>query len=282
MIYGYTLKQINKFGLCEMKEITFAAPPDVLREIATFLNTMAAAMESGELPDSSHRHIRDTASGWDSRFPDKDIVVHSPPRTQYTWQINEAAELEKARRQRFVDELREDQKAEFIDGEVIVQPPARYAHVLVSDNLSTLMRTFASVNKLGVVTHEKILVSLTRNDYEPDICFWSTARSQGFTPAQMRFPAPDMAVEVLSPSTQQFDRGVKMEDYAAHGVTEYWIIDADACIVEQYLLQGERYELAAKVKDGTLVSVAMVGLRLPAEAIFDEQAHERAMRAIFG
>ncbi|MFI5381189.1 MAG: Uma2 family endonuclease [Tepidisphaerales bacterium] len=209
-------------------------------------------------------------------------ILRSPRMPEYVRQINEAAELEKARRQRFVDELREDQKAEFINGEVIVHSPASYAHVMVSDRLMALMRTFASVNKLGVVTHEKILVSLTRNDYEPDICFWSAARSQGFTPAQIRFPAPDMAVEVLSPSTQQFDRGVKMEDYATHGVTEYWIVDADACIVEQYLLQGDHYELAAKVKDGTLASVAMAGFRLPAEAIFDEQAHERAMRAILG
>ena len=41
----------------------------------------------------------------------------------------------------------------------------------------------------------------------------------------MLFPAPDFAVEVLSPSTQKNNRGIKFDDYALHNVSEYWIID---------------------------------------------------------
>jgi Uma2 family endonuclease len=209
-------------------------------------------------------------------------ILRSPRMPEYARQISEAAELERKRRQRFVDELREGEKAEFINGEVVVHSPSRYAHVLVSDRLLTLLRTFASAHRLGVVTHAKVMVSLTRNDYEPDVCFWSTQRSAEFTPAQMRFPAPDLAIEVLSPSTAQIDRGVKMEDYAAHGVTEYWIVDPDAGVVEQYLLHQGRFELATKTRDGTLASAALAGFRLPAAAIFDEEAHQRALRAILG
>ncbi len=43
--------------------------------------------------------------------------------------------------------------------------------------------------------------------------------------AQSKFPAPDLIVEVLSESTEANDRGIKFEDYAAHGVVEYWIVD---------------------------------------------------------
>jgi hypothetical protein len=78
MIYGYKLKEINEIGLLEMKEITFAAPSDVLREIARFLENMARQIDEGTLRHSSHRHIGSVIVGWDKRFPDKDIIVIPP------------------------------------------------------------------------------------------------------------------------------------------------------------------------------------------------------------
>ena len=41
----------------------------------------------------------------------------------------------------------------------------------------------------------------------------------------MKYPAPDFIAEILSPSTDERDRGIKFEDYAAHGVGEYWLLD---------------------------------------------------------
>lgn len=90
------------------------------------------------------------------------------------------------------------------------------------------------------------MVSLTLNDYEPDICYFNAAKAAAFQPDQMRFPAPDFIVEVLSASMEANDRGVKFDDYAAHGVAEYWLIDPDTQTVEQYRLHGDAYELAIK------------------------------------
>ncbi len=53
-------------------------------------------------------------------------------------------------------------------------------------------------------------------------------------PEQMKYPAPDFIAEILSPSTESVDRITKFEDYAAHGVAEYWLIDPAKKIVEQY------------------------------------------------
>ena len=79
MIYGYANKTINEFGLLEMREVSFSASPAVLREIAKFLDEMAAGMESsGELSVHWHRHIQDEIPGWRDRFPDNDIVVCAP------------------------------------------------------------------------------------------------------------------------------------------------------------------------------------------------------------
>lgn len=57
----------------------------------------------------------------------------------------------------------------------------------------------------------------------------------------MKFPVPDLAVEVLSPSTEARDRGVKFEDYAANRVGEYWIISTEEATVEQFVLEKGTY-----------------------------------------
>mgnify|MGYP003380570340 CR=1 FL=1 len=49
----------------------------------------------------------------------------------------------------------------------------------------------------GYVGYEKIMVSLTRNDYEPDICYFSQATAAAFNPDQMRFPAPDLVLSLI-------------------------------------------------------------------------------------
>jgi Uma2 family endonuclease len=88
-----------------------------------------------------------------------------------------------------------------------------------------------------------------------------------------------LVVEVLSESTERIDRGTKFEDYAAHGVTEYWIVDADRRVLEQYVLRGDAYELAIKTGDGTVRCVAIPGAEFPVRALFDDPAHETAIAA---
>ena len=130
--------------------------------------------------------------------------------------------------------------------------------------------------------YEKLLISLTRNDYEPDICFFRREVSQAFSPQQMKFPAPDFIVEILSETTARTDREIKFDDYAAHGVKEYWIIDPDAEFVEQYLLRGEEYLLTQKTDSGILKSEAIAGFAVPVRAMFDEQDNLAALRALMG
>jgi Uma2 family endonuclease len=55
--------------------------------------------------------------------------------------------------------------------------------------------------------------------------------------------APDLAVEVLSPSTRKRDMGYKMKLYARFGVKEYWLVDTDANSLDAYILNGGEYEI---------------------------------------
>ncbi|MFI5378882.1 MAG: Uma2 family endonuclease [Tepidisphaerales bacterium] len=209
-----------------------------------------------------------------------DQILKSPRMPQYLRQINDAAESEKLRREEFYENIGDDRKEEFINGETIVHSPVRLSHDNVSGAIYGLLRAHVKRHASGYVGHEKLLICLTRNDYEPDICFFCKDKAAAFTDDQMKFPAPDFVVEVLSPSTQQTDRTTKFDDYAVHTVSEYWIVDADAQTIEQYLLKGEAYELALKVNDGRLRSKAVPGFEIPVRAAFDDAANLQALSEI--
>lgn len=146
-------------------------------------------------------------------------------------------EEERDKRKKFYEHISEQEKAEFINGEIVIHSPAKLRHILASKNLFALLDAYVRKNNLGLVGYEKMLIALSRNDYEPDICYFNPAKAQTFSLDQMKFPAPDLVVEVLLPSTEAADRGIKFEDYAAHGVAEYWIVDPEQGFLEQYVLQ---------------------------------------------
>ena len=211
-----------------------------------------------------------------------DRLVHSPRLGLYVDRLRAVLDEEQKKRERFYDVMSGQKKEEFINGEVIGHSPVKLKHELVSGLLCNLAKTYVAKHRLGHVGHEKLLVCLTRNDYEPDLCYFDKAQAANFTPDQMKFPAPKFIAEILSPSTEALDRGLKFEDYAAHEVHEYWIVDPDGERVEQYLLAGEAYELQLKVNSGTLQSLAIQGFEIHVRAMFDEQENLAALSRMLG
>jgi Uma2 family endonuclease len=81
--------------------------------------------------------------------------------------------------------------------------------------------------------------------------------------------APDLAVEILSPSTAARDRGIKLKAYARFRVTEYWIVDPEAQTIELYRLAPEGYELTrAFRRDEALASPLLPDFTLLVGSIF--------------
>lgn len=189
---------------------------------------------------------------------------------------------ERVRRQQFHQDITPEMKAEFIDGEVVLHSPAQNGHLDVTSRLSRLLSLYVDLRRLGEVKIEKCLVVFPRNDYEPDLVFFRAEKAAGFAPGTMKFPVPDLIVEVLSDSTEAQDRGVKFDDYEAHGVGEYWIVDTEARTVEQYVLRAGRYELRMKAGSGELASEVITGLRLPVEALFSSAANLAAVQLWLG
>lgn len=207
---------------------------------------------------------------------------HSPQLPQAIAILQSELESERKRRDQFYHDMTPDQKIEFIDGEVVLHSPARNRHLDVTLNVSHLLKTYVAIHCMGQVKSEKCLCVFPRNDYEPDVVFFGPDKSASLTPDTMKFPVPDMAVEVLSRSTEDRDRGVKFEDFSSNGVAEYWIIDADETIVEQYLLENGEYRLALKSGSGLLKCRAIEGFAISIEAIFDEKENIQAIRKLLG
>ena len=131
---------------------------------------------------------------------------------------------------------------------------------------------------------EKVMISLTRNDYEPDIVYFKKEKADLFTAGQVLFPAPDFVVEILSKKTALTDRTTKKEDYAAHGIGEYWIIDPQKQIIEQYLLISETdtsYFKPYIYRIGDDISSRVIeGFTIPVQAVFDEAVNLKTLTQI--
>jgi len=198
-----------------------------------------------------------------------DEILQSPNLREIIDELEAAWTDEQKRRHEFWADIDENIKAEFIMGEIIYHSPIYGRHWMASSNLLTSLLPYVKKNKLGKIAVEKVMIRMTRNDYEPDICFWKKERTLDFGKKQSAFPTPDFIIEILSDSTKERDYGIKMTDYALHGVEEYWIVDTDNQTVEQYLLENHTYKLAQKLKDGTLQSEVIVGFSMSIKEIFE-------------
>jgi Uma2 family endonuclease len=147
-------------------------------------------------------------------------------------------------------------------------------------NLSQLLSTHVRLRDLGHVLTDKALCVFPRNDYEPDICFFGKQKAAQLKPDTLKYPVPDLIVEVLSETTEQNDRGVKFEDYAAHGVAEYWIVDPERETVERYVLHEGRYPEARPQRTGEITSDVVAGFSVAVRAIFDPRANLEALRRL--
>lgn len=200
-----------------------------------------------------------------------DLLMDTPEAFKILEKAQNMLRDEQTKREEFYNWVTDDLKAEFINGEIIVHSPVKSSHAQASENLFSILRMYALKHQLGRVTHEKVMARFTRNDYEPDVMFFSKEKADTIQPNQSLFPIPDFVIEVLSESAAERDRGVKFRDFEAHQVSEYWIVDVENKVIEQYVIKNGEYELIKKSDEGLIHCSVMKGLDLPIEAIFNEQ-----------
>lgn len=160
---------------------------------------------------------------------------------------------------------------EVLRGELHMTPAPSAKHQAAVRNLAFLFMLFLREHPLGKIYFAPIDVILPdglATPVQPDLVFLSQERAQ-IVGEQLIEGAPDLIVEVLSPSNWLDDRRVKFEIYAKSGVREYWIADPREHTVEVYVLRNSGYELLGRCVDGEEIrSELLAGFSPAADEIF--------------
>lgn len=123
---------------------------------------------------------------------------------------------------------------EIIAGELFATQTPTLTHQRIVTRLLVTLEEFNRAHALGELYPGPVDVLLGESDYlEPDLAFVRADRV-GILKERGIEGAPDLVIEVVSPSTAGRDRTLKRERYAAFGVAEYWVVDANTRRVEIY------------------------------------------------
>lgn len=166
-------------------------------------------------------------------------------------------------------QLPEDRRYEIVDGDLYMVPAPVPFHQRVLRNLEYYLHGFVSEGGLGEVFFAPCDLVLSETDVvQPDLFFISKDRLSIIGETNIQ-GAPDLVIEILSPATEQRDRGVKQKLYARGGVSEYWLVDPAAKTVEVLTLKSGRYERAGVYRSTEVLrSVVLTGLSIPLSQIF--------------
>ena len=159
---------------------------------------------------------------------------------------------------------------EFIDGEVVIMPPPKDLHQYISFRLALLIGNLVLSQNLGEVRTAPSLVRMGDQLPEPDIFYVSKDNTSCVVAKDGYWQgAPDLCVEIISPGSGKHDRVTKFGIYQAHGVREYWIVDAEERFIEVWTLAGNQFQLHGKYAEGNqFTSTVLPALTITVSEIF--------------
>ncbi len=158
---------------------------------------------------------------------------------------------------------------ELFDGELVMTPSPSREHQRIAGRLFARLLDYVEKNGLGeayISPLDSIFDPYTV--LQPDILFVSKERLAEVGRERIE-GAPDLVVEVLSPSTFHKDLRRKMTVYSRFGVQEYWIVDPETQSIELYTRTAEGLRLARRFSTGeTFESPLISGFRLEVASLF--------------
>lgn len=165
------------------------------------------------------------------------------PRSEpgWQWQVPDGAWTDE-----LYESLPEDgNRYEVINGRLVMSPSPEEPHQWASSILHWKWMAWAMENRCGRVYAAPfdvaLLASSPKHSYlKPDLIYVSNERS-GVLTRKSIVGAPDLIVEILSPSTRSRDLREKFEAYQKHGVTHYWVVDPDERYLLAFRLVGTMY-----------------------------------------
>ena len=163
----------------------------------------------------------------------------------------------------------EDERYELIDGELMPMASPGKSHQRAQERIGVPLSVFVNQRALGAFYFGPRDVVLTDTQvFVPDLLFISNERAEIDTDTVVQ-GAPDLVVEIRSPSTANRDWTDKRELYAQHGVKEYWLVDPDDGIVWVLLLvEGSFTIFGVYGAADTLTSPTLEGFALDLGPVF--------------
>ena len=159
--------------------------------------------------------------------------------------------------------LPEQPGLQLIDGLLVKEPSPRYGHQAIIGNLYVMLAEYVRTRGLGEVILAPFDVVLAEDQVlQPDILFIAAERRHIIRDTGV-FGAPDLVVEVLSPSSRRYDEGRKREIYLEHGCREMWLIDPDDLTGIFAVRDDDRWRDARLGSGDVWVSPTLGGFRLP-------------------
>lgn len=114
---------------------------------------------------------------------------------------------------------------QLIDGNLYMAPSPGFDHQSTIVSLTLLLANHVNKHQLGTVLVAPMDVELDRhNVFQPDLMFISNSRRNIIHEKRIK-GAPDLVIEILSPSTRKLDVTIKRLEYARAGVGEIWFVD---------------------------------------------------------
>ena len=131
---------------------------------------------------------------------------------------------------------------ELHQGKIVFMPSPLAPHQIVSDNLHTYISYFVKQNKLGRMLAAPMDVRFTKHDtVQPDLLFISNDRLTIIE--KIVEGAPDLVIEIKSPSNTASELQYKKYLYEMGGVREYWLVNLELKTIKQYELIDEELHL---------------------------------------
>jgi Uma2 family endonuclease len=160
---------------------------------------------------------------------------------------------------------------QFINGKPVSMPSPTFEHQIILFNLAMLLRVFVTAHKLGTVNIAPLDVYLSDTEYyQPDIIFVAAAR-RGIIDKKV-YGAPDLVVEILSPSNAEDDLTHKRAVYEAFGVREYWIVNpAERTVTVLANVDGAFQQVSvaqSNDNDDSVESALLAGFRVSLADVF--------------
>lgn len=166
--------------------------------------------------------------------------------------------------------LGERDRYEIVEGELRqITPAPTVLHQKISGRIERALRLWVEDRGLGEVYDAPIDVVLgEHNVVQPDILYVSRERLGIVKEANIR-GAPDLVVEILSPSTVEWDQGLKRRVYGRYGVREFWAVDPDGRSIELAAHDGRELATVQVYSLGTtLTSRLLAGFELEVKEVF--------------